>query len=343
MDKHDIFISYSRRDKIKVDKIIEILINNGYTVWVDVDGIESGEAFRANIVDAIENSSIVIFFSSKSSNISKWTTKEISLAVEFAKYIIPIKFDSTRYNKSILFDLIDLDYIEMSENRLMDVSTQKLLKTVRSKIGKKETPEERKGKDSLLTSDINSSDNKYNRKSIQLDIKNLRESIAKCWVSRNNIINTMLLLYTLLALVGLGSTTILGFAIWPASILGLYGIFLLICNKKDGIPCIAGAALLWTLAEAYITAPSVPIFRFFQEGNILIVWSPLTLTILTVMALFIRKDGVAWWRRCKKISICGTVLLTIAGIFYIWSIYFDTVTKLGLPPNIRHYINRIFG
>lgn len=343
MNKYDIFISYSRRDKEIVDKIIGILIDKGYTVWIDVDGIESGEAFRQNIVEAIENSTIVIFFSSKSSNISKWTTKEICLAVEFAKYIIPIKIDSTQYNKSILFDLIDLDYIDMSENRLMDISTQKLLKTISSKIDKKDTLESKSIEGSSPNADKKNYDCGYKRDIGQFDVRKIRKSIKQCWRNRNSIINIILILFTLLALIGLCSVIIgFRFVFLPASILGLYGIFLLLCNKEDGVSCVAGAALLWTLANAYETAPSAQIFRFFQEGNILIAWSPAVLTILTGLLLFIRKNGKAWWRNCKKISVWGIVLLTVTCIFWMWSIYFDAVTKLGLPPNIRHYINKMF-
>ena len=71
MEKYDIFISYSRKDKYQVDKIVDILKFRGYKVWIDIDGIESGEAFRKTIVEAIENSSIMIFFSSDASNKSK--------------------------------------------------------------------------------------------------------------------------------------------------------------------------------------------------------------------------------------------------------------------------------
>lgn len=341
--KYDIFVSYSRRDKAKVDAIMEILINKGYSVWIDVDGIESGEAFRQNIVEAIENSSIIIFFSSESSNISKWTTKEISLAVEFSKYIIPIKFDNARYNKSILFDLIDLDYIDMSENRLMEASTQKLLRTIKSKIGEKDIPKDVYDKGYSQRSDEESIVNMSRREPTQFDIKNIKKSIVNCWNSRSNIINATLSVLMLLALIGLGTITIgFGFVFWPASIVGLYGIFLLLSNKEDGIAYIAGACLLWTLGEAYEMAPRSPVFRFFQDGNILIVWSPVVTMLTTTLVFFVRKNGVAWWRRCKKISMVGVMLLTITGIFWIWSIYFDIVTKFGLPPNIRYYIHKIF-
>lgn len=135
MAKYDIFISYSRRDKYIVDRIVDTIRQYGYNIWIDVTGIESGEAFKKNIVEAIENSTLMIFFSSETSNMSTFVTKEISLGVAFNKYIIPIKLDKVPYNKSIIFDLIDIDYIDMSETRLTDSAVQKLLRTLKSKIG----------------------------------------------------------------------------------------------------------------------------------------------------------------------------------------------------------------
>ncbi len=42
--KYDVFISYSRKDKKIVSKFITTLKNRGYRLWMDVDGIESGDA-----------------------------------------------------------------------------------------------------------------------------------------------------------------------------------------------------------------------------------------------------------------------------------------------------------
>ena len=50
----DIFISYSRRDKIRVDKVVEFLRYRGFTVWIDREGIEGGDKFRGIIANAIE-------------------------------------------------------------------------------------------------------------------------------------------------------------------------------------------------------------------------------------------------------------------------------------------------
>ena len=59
---HDIFISYSRKDSEAVGRFVEKLTEEGYSVWIDKDGIESGDQFKLIIVKAIEDSKIVLFF-----------------------------------------------------------------------------------------------------------------------------------------------------------------------------------------------------------------------------------------------------------------------------------------
>ena len=53
--KYDVFISYSRKDTTIVDQFVKRLTEAGYRVWIDRDGIYSGDQFATNIVEAIEN------------------------------------------------------------------------------------------------------------------------------------------------------------------------------------------------------------------------------------------------------------------------------------------------
>lgn len=112
----DLFISYSRRDKRKVMKIVTLLQVKGFTVWMDESGIETGEQFKKVIVNAIEECKVLVFFSSKYSNSSPWTAKEIGVANAKGKPILPIKLDETEYNEVVLFDLVNLDYCDLTKS-----------------------------------------------------------------------------------------------------------------------------------------------------------------------------------------------------------------------------------
>ena len=107
----DVFISYSRKDSAIVQEFAKHITAAGFSVWMDIDGIESGDEFKDKIVSAIEESRVFLFFSSEASNASPWTVKEVNVAVALKKSIIPIRLDESAYNKSILFDLAGLDFI----------------------------------------------------------------------------------------------------------------------------------------------------------------------------------------------------------------------------------------
>lgn len=80
--KYDLFISYSRKDSEKVLSVVKILQERRFAIWIDKDGIESGDAFKSVIVRAIKNSDVFLFFSSKGSGESLWTVKEVNTAVQ---------------------------------------------------------------------------------------------------------------------------------------------------------------------------------------------------------------------------------------------------------------------
>ena len=115
--EHDIFISYSRKDTEIVNQFVKRLTDAGYRVWIDREGIYSGDQFKAKIVRAIKGSAIVLYFSSVNSNASDWTVKEISYSLKKGKTIIPIKLDDTEYEDSIDFDLVNIDFIKYDPNQ----------------------------------------------------------------------------------------------------------------------------------------------------------------------------------------------------------------------------------
>ena len=133
-DNIDVFISYSRKDLQFIHTFLSIFKENAINYWIDIDGVYSGDAFKKVITKAIKASKVFLFFSSKDSNNSDWTAKEINLAVRFKKEIIPILIDETDYNDEVVFDLAGLDYLDYcncSERNLLD---DKLIKSIKNLI-----------------------------------------------------------------------------------------------------------------------------------------------------------------------------------------------------------------
>ena len=110
--KYDVFISYSRKDQLVVDEIRSLLDSNGITYWLDTEKVHMGSEFMADIVDAIENSTITLFISSSDSNNSIYTSKEVALAFNVGKYIIPYKIDNSSFSKNLQFVMTNLNCID---------------------------------------------------------------------------------------------------------------------------------------------------------------------------------------------------------------------------------------
>lgn len=157
--KYDVFISYSRKDYVddqknvipgnEVSKIKNALTEAGISYWFDEEGIYSGQNFVEKIVTNIENAKVFLFLSTANANKSPWTCKEIASADEFKKHIIPVRIDSTPYNKKVLFRIADLDYIEYYTNPqkgIVDLveSINAYLKALAAEEKRKQEEEERK-------------------------------------------------------------------------------------------------------------------------------------------------------------------------------------------------------
>lgn len=110
--KHQVFISYSRKDKDVADGLCEVLKENGIEYWIDKEGIYSSYNYKELIVDAIDVSKAVIFISSVHSNASINVIREIGYAVNMNKPILPLMLDDAPYAKSIRLDISDIDQID---------------------------------------------------------------------------------------------------------------------------------------------------------------------------------------------------------------------------------------
>ncbi len=132
--EYDVFISYSRKDSEIVNQFVKKLTDTGYKVWIDREGIYSGDQFKAVIAKAIKSSSLVVFISSANSNASEWTVKEIGYALKKGKTIIPVKLDDTEYEDSIDFDLINIDFIQHESNQTA-ATISRLTESITKHIG----------------------------------------------------------------------------------------------------------------------------------------------------------------------------------------------------------------
>lgn len=97
--KYDIFISYRRTGGAQYARILQLmLIQRGYKVFLDYDELTDG-VFSDKIVAAIKDAPVFMLVLSGGSmlrcaNDGDWVRREISMAVELQKHIVPVNPDN---------------------------------------------------------------------------------------------------------------------------------------------------------------------------------------------------------------------------------------------------------
>ena len=86
----DVFISYSRRDSLFVERLAAAVEGRGKAVWLDTEGIEAGEVFPIALRRAIEGSDAFVFVITPDSVASQFCEQEIEHAQTLGKRILPV-------------------------------------------------------------------------------------------------------------------------------------------------------------------------------------------------------------------------------------------------------------
>ena len=132
--KHDLFISYSRKDFDVVNDFVKMLKSRipQLNCWFDITGIESGDEFEEKIISAIDNSSHVIFALSDNALASDWTKDEVMYAKNTDKKVIPVLLKGAELRGWFLFRFGRIDCIDITN----DLQIEKLIKNLSTWTGK---------------------------------------------------------------------------------------------------------------------------------------------------------------------------------------------------------------
>jgi adenylate cyclase len=110
----DIFISYSSKDKEKADQLSELLASAGLSVWIDQSGIDVATSWSGEIVDAIEGCKAFVILLSPNSIESKNVIKEVALAAERNKKILPLDLEPVSLPRDLAYHLAGIQRAPMT-------------------------------------------------------------------------------------------------------------------------------------------------------------------------------------------------------------------------------------
>ena len=119
----EVFVSYSSQDHAQVSKIIERLRKAGVSVWMDEGGIDAATLWSEAIVEAINESKVLIMMVSKHSTDSANVVKEVMLASESSKTILPVYLEPADIPTRLKYQLTGIQHSEaysLAPDELLD-------------------------------------------------------------------------------------------------------------------------------------------------------------------------------------------------------------------------------
>jgi TolB-like protein len=111
----DIFISYSSKDHAKADQLIKLLVSAGLSCWMDKARIEVSSSWSKEIVQAIDQCSAFVVLLSTASNVSTNVHKEVSLAAEKKKKILPLDLEPVILSEDLQYHLAGIQRAPMAD------------------------------------------------------------------------------------------------------------------------------------------------------------------------------------------------------------------------------------
>lgn len=90
---HEVFLSYSRRDSSQALELADRLRQNQVQVWLDQHSIQPAASWSSEIVQALDRAKVLIVLLSTASVESDNVVRELSLAFEARKTILPVDLE----------------------------------------------------------------------------------------------------------------------------------------------------------------------------------------------------------------------------------------------------------
>ncbi len=133
---HDVFISYSTKDKVIADAICNAMETSGIRCWIAPRDIQPGREWPEAIDNAISTSSVMVLIFSAHSNNSKDVAKELTLAMNSNVIVIPFRIEDIVPKGVMRYYLSDMHWLD-AMNPPTEKQILNLVDTVSSFMGER--------------------------------------------------------------------------------------------------------------------------------------------------------------------------------------------------------------
>ena len=134
----EVFISYSRNDQEKVCRVAEKLKAHGLKIWIDHQGIEGATRWSEEIVTALEGAKVMVLFASGHAFASKNVARELALASESDKNILPVFLEQVKIPASMKYQLAGIQHLDASQDSVDELASRIVQSLTNLQVGRHE-------------------------------------------------------------------------------------------------------------------------------------------------------------------------------------------------------------
>ena len=109
---HDVFISHSAKDKPTADAVCAVLESSGVRCWIAPRDVTPGMEWGQCIIEAIEQSRIMILVFTAHANESSQIRREIERAVNHGVAILPVRIEDVLPGKALEFFIGNVHWLD---------------------------------------------------------------------------------------------------------------------------------------------------------------------------------------------------------------------------------------
>ena len=110
--EHDVFISYSAKNKAFADAVCSALEGRKIRCWIAPRDVRAGIPYAEALIEALDGCRVMVLLLSASSNTSPQVMREVERAASRGAYIIPVRIEDIALSPSLQFFIGPIHWID---------------------------------------------------------------------------------------------------------------------------------------------------------------------------------------------------------------------------------------
>ena len=109
---HDVFISYSSKDKAAADAACDVLERNGVRVWIAPRDILPGVGWAESLIGGINNARVMVLVYSSNANSSPQIEREVERAINKGLPVVPFRVEDVAPSATLEYFISETHWLD---------------------------------------------------------------------------------------------------------------------------------------------------------------------------------------------------------------------------------------